>query len=421
MEFVRNYLKKHNFTPGIQEEPHPALHICIVIPCFHEPDLISTLQSLWNCTRPACAVEVIVVVNSPEKCSPEIVAQNLSTIQEINAWKKTHPDPKLKFHVVYRPDLPRKFAGVGLARKTGMDEAVHRLYLVSDPKGIIVGFDADAVCDPDYLAEIENHFRIHAKSPGASIYFEHPVTGKGITRDTFTGIISYELHLRYLNQALRYTGHPYAFHTIGSSFAVRADAYVKQGGMNKRQAGEDFYFLQKIISLGNYTEINTTRVIPSPRESDRVPFGTGAAMKHWNNEQYMKTYPFELFENLRKFISQVSLFYDAPSGVISSVIASLAPSLQEYLRTNNFHHELESIRANSASPHTFINRFFLWFNTFKVIKYLNLARPTNTPEICKEAGLFVKKPGGKITDTAPENLLNVYRKLDKEGFGLNPL
>ena len=63
-------------------------------------------------------------------------------------------------------------------------------------------------------------------------------------------IMKYELYLRYYRLALEYTGHPHAYHCIGSAFAVRTLDYVAQGGMNKRQAGEDFYFLQKLIATG---------------------------------------------------------------------------------------------------------------------------------------------------------------------------
>jgi hypothetical protein len=45
--------------------------------------------------------------------------------------------------------------------------------------------------------------------------------------------------------------------------------------MSRRQAGEDFYFIQKVAMQGRYGECRTTRVHPSPRPSDRVPFGTG--------------------------------------------------------------------------------------------------------------------------------------------------
>lgn len=90
--------------------------------------------------------------------------------------------------------------------------------------------------------------------------------------------MKYELYLRYYRLALEYTGHPHAYHCIGSAFAVRTLDYVAQGGMNKRQAGEDFYFLQKLIATGRYATLQSTQVYPSPRFSGRTPFGTGQAV-----------------------------------------------------------------------------------------------------------------------------------------------
>ena len=73
---------------------------------------------------------------------------------------------------------------------------------------------------------------------------------------------------------MKYSNLPYSFHTIGSAFALTASAYTRQGGMNRRKAGEDFYFINKLIKGEIFGEINDTKVIPSPRISDRVPFGT---------------------------------------------------------------------------------------------------------------------------------------------------
>ena len=75
-------------------------------------------------------------------------------------------------------------------------------------------------------------------------------------------IAAYELHLRYYTHGLRFSNLPYSFQTVGSAMAVRCSAYQKQGGMNKRKAGEDFYFIQKIIALGGYSELNSTTVFP---------------------------------------------------------------------------------------------------------------------------------------------------------------
>ncbi len=129
--------------------------------------------------------------------------------------------------------------------------------------------------------------------------------GDDFPEDIYRYITLYELHLRYYIQGLRYSGFPYAFHTVGSAIAVKAFQYVKAGGMNRRQAGEDFYFVQKLVPLGGYFALNSTTVYPSPRESFRVPFGTGAAISRLMNnpgEEFL-TYNFEAFRELRSLFT----------------------------------------------------------------------------------------------------------------------
>jgi hypothetical protein len=48
--------------------------------------------------------------------------------------------------------------------------------------------------------------------------------------------------------------------------------------MNRRRAGEDFYFLQSLAKTSGVEQVKGTAVYPSPRRSSRVPFGTGRAM-----------------------------------------------------------------------------------------------------------------------------------------------
>ena len=66
---------------------------------------------------------------------------------------------------------------------------------------------------------------------------------------------------------------------------------MKQGGMNRRQE-RIFISCINFFTLGNFTELNSTRVNPSPRLSDRVPFGTGADITKQlrKDENHYKTY-----------------------------------------------------------------------------------------------------------------------------------
>jgi len=282
--------------------------------------------------------------------------------------------------------------------------------------GVMIGFDADSTCDENYLEEIERTFFGGKPVNGASIYFEHPLEGNEYDTDVYDGVALYELHLRYLNQALRYAGFPYAYHTVGSSFAVGASVYVRQGGMNQRKAGEDFHFLQKIIPLGNYTEINTTRVIPSPRPSDRVPFGTGASILQWMNigQETLHTYPLEPFEDLKQLFALVPHFFKINPEKVEQQCAILSNSMQNYLLQNDYLKHIAQANANSASQEAFAKRFFGWFDGLKTVKYLNdscrYVYGKQTPE--KAAGRLLEKLRYENALSARE-LLYIYRKMDK--------
>jgi len=355
---------------AITATPQADLGMEVVIPCFNEPDLIGSLASLWECERPTCAVEIIVVLNSSIDCSPAIRLQNQLTLEAAAQWVAEHTDPRFAFHVLHFPQLPAKQAGVGLARKIGMDEAARRFNDVRRPSGVVVCYDADCRCERNYLMAVEEHFRNNPRSPGCSIYFEHPLDGP-LEPKAYRAIALYELHLRYYVQALRYAGFPYASHTVGSCMAVRADAYQKQGGMNKRQAGEDFYFLHKIIPLGGFTQLTDTTVFPSPRASQRVPFGTGKAVGAYLKGIQIGAYPFQAFLDLKLLFEQLPSLY----GQEDSLPAEPVPdSVRSFLQEQRFAEALQEIRENTSSEGAFRKRFFHWFNGFQAMKFIHHAR-----------------------------------------------
>lgn len=406
------YLNKYGFLPPqLEEAPNPDLGICVVIPCYNEPDLIRTLDSLENCESPQSSVEVIVVINSSETESESVIKQNQQTLNAFNSW---NTERKYVYHVIYQPNLPKKHAGVGLARKIGMDEAVARFDALQKD-GIIVCFDADATCSTNYLQEIEKHFEQHPQTPGCSIHFEHPIDGNEFPDEIYEGIINYELHLRYYNQALRYCGLPYAFHTVGSSMAVRSSAYQKQGGMNKRKAGEDFYFIHKIIALGGFTELTTTTVFPSPRISDRVPFGTGKAIGDWvkqgTNEFY--TYNFESFLEVKKFVDMLPSFYEHDI----SGIQDLHEAFQLFLANNDFANRLKEIHQNTTDYPSFQKRFFVWFDAFLVLKLVHFMRDegVENERILSAVNNLCSKSQNINTDDLSDraDILLRFRRLEK--------
>ena len=371
--FANNYLLKNNRVPLIESEPNPQCNIRIVIPCYNEPELLQTLESLKKCSLPHTMVEVIILINHAEDAPVEIKKFNTETKKEADRWIKDNNRFKLQFFAVGPVELRKKWAGVGLARKTGLDEAVLRFNDFNNSMGIIVSLDSDSLVKQNYLVEIETHFKQNPKHVGATIKVEHQKTG--LSDKQKQGIELYEKYLHYYKDALQFTGYPQAMITIGSAFAVTADAYVKRGGMNRRQAGEDFYFLQNLAQLGLVGEINTTLVFPSARLSNRVPFGTGAAIQKWmeGTEDLTKTYNFNSFTDLKTFFDATEKLFNIDEAAYLHIISGMPESIQQFLLQDNFWMELDDLNKNCSTLKSFQTRFFHKFNAFKVLKFMNFA------------------------------------------------
>lgn len=410
---MNSYLEKHRFCEGQIDAPMSGdVNIIIVIPCYNEPNILKALFSLHECGNTVCSVEIIVVINSGENDDNEISKQNQRTIEDVHGWGKKYNRDKLILHVIHQKGLPKKHAGVGLARKIGMDEAVARFDAIKNDNGIIVCLDADCIVEKNYLEEIEKHFLKHPKTTGCSVYYEHPIEGSEFDKKVYTGIINYELFLRYYNRALHFCHFPYAFHTIGSCMAVRSSIYQKQGGMNRRKAGEDFYFLHKIFPLRKFTELNTTRVIPSSRESNRVPFGTGSAVKKFmlsGTNDYMAY-------NIQTFID-LKMFFDAVSTLFCADIDTFSLPVKFFLAENDFETKLSELRQHTNSEKSFVKRFFNWFDGFMVLKFVHYARDHHYAqmEIGDAAAKLASLCGKKFQENiSKKELLLEYRKWERD-------
>jgi len=420
MGFADLYLNKQiDFKNKIADNPRTDLRFIVVIPCFNEPDVLKTLESLKNTIRTKSAAEVIIVINSSLKTNQEIIDQNKRTYTEVKGWIEQNSDSSLSFFVLLEENLNDKFAGAGLARKLGMDQAVARFNTVNASNGVIISLDADSTVKTDYLTEIEKHFNSYPKTNALSSYFEHPLEGESFDESIYHAISVYELYLRYYKSALKYSGFPYAFHTIGSCFSVSARAYLKQGGMNRKQAGEDFYFLHKIFPLGECYELDTSCVYPSPRISDRVPFGTGPMVKSIaHSKDPFLTYAFQSFLDLKSFFQQLDCFYKIDMLELNDLLYQLPLPVVDFLSQNEVHSALEEINKNSSGLKTFRKRFFNWFNAFMVLKYLNATAEKFYPktDLLGEAEklLITMNPGFKPYKNY-KSYLQLFRQIEK-GF-----
>lgn len=395
----------------------PGLVVCI--PVYAEPDLISTLESLLACELPDIQVEVILLFNMSNRMTEAEVVIHHKTWLESVAWINTHQQEGLKFRPVFLDDLPDLKGGVGWARKMVLDEAARLL----SQEGIMLCLDSDCTVAPNYLSVVFNHFQYHPACNAVSIYYEHNMDTLG--QQERHAIMQYELHLRYLVHAMRWAGHPFAFQTVGSSMAVRRKGYLAHGGMNTRQAGEDFYFLQKFIEVDSLQEIRNTTIYPSARISDRVPFGTGRAMSQLlpGNSAWM-TADFIVFrlikpllqqtDELRKLLSQSDEDERPETGLLT---LNLDPDVISFLKQIDFIEHCQEILLHTSTYANFRRRFFRYFNSFMMIRYMHYMRDHFFPDVPIEQAANELT---QMTDTdalpgmSGEEVLTRFRYLDKQ-------
>jgi hypothetical protein len=418
MGFADYYFKKYQVAEKlIFDLPSLNLGVVIIVPCFNEDNTIKALESLYFCKPARHDVEVIVIINYPGNKEADYGIQHSNLFNSLKIWADSHSKENLKFFI-HLIKLPAKTAGVGHARKIGMDEALRRFNFINKPLGIVANFDADCTCETNYLQALERQFENYPETKGCSIYFEHPVSGAEYPHMVYKAIIQYELYLRYYIEALRQNNYPYAYHCVGSAFAVRADIYAQQGGMNKRKAGEEFYFLQKVIPLGNYYELNETTIIPSPRESDRVAFGTGKVISKiiQSEEEILLTYNPASFECLGNFFSDSAGYFSQPIEVIKSLIEKQHPFLKEFLEKNFFLSKIEEINSNCTSIKTFRQRFFAWFTGLMILQFLNESHVslfTKIPVTEAASNILMKKNVITLVENDPLILLNKFRDIQR--------
>jgi glycosyltransferase involved in cell wall biosynthesis len=418
MGFASAYLADRAIFPYfIKEPPDPETGLIIVIPAYNEPGITRVIDSLAGCHKPGCGTEVIVVVNAPTDAPSGSLEINRQTISDIDQWKSSHSGGCFNLFTIDVPLFRIPGWGVGAARKTGMDEAVRRFNALDRPDGVIVSLDADCVVEANYLTALCNDLYKRGKCSACSIYFEHPLSGDEFSEDYYKAIALYELHLRYYNQGLVYAGFPFAYHTIGSAMAVKAEKYVKAGGMNRRQAGEDFYFIQKLVPAGGYFNLNSTTVHPSPRSSYRVPFGTGATIKKMAGGMsgFLLSYNIRAFRDLKSFFTIAGKLSEEGKYDPEEFYDEVPASIRLFKTRSEWVGKIVEIRSNTSGSGSFMKRFYGWFNMFMIVKFMNMAHREmlEKTDIIKSARELLLLTGDGFSSKDPVELLDHYRKLEK--------
>lgn len=339
----------------------------IVIPALAEVEVLpATLKSLaFNPPDEASQTLFLVVVNNRSDASSEQKDNNLQTLR----WLKNRPFPKLNLAWVDACSAGLELPvgeGVGLARKIGFDLSLPALDWNSAP--FFISLDADTLVDPFYLPALFQHFKIHKKA-GAVLPFRHQ---QGASQEQEKAIRQYELYLRVYLFGLQLAGSPYAYHTIGSAFACQAAAYLAAGGMNRRQAAEDFYFLQQLSKVGGLEKLQGTVVRPSPRFSDRVPFGTGKTVQAQVEDSQI-LYSFvsaRSFQLLKSWLELINHSVTSSAEIVLQQAEMLSPTLRQFLEQLNFTQVWERLQQNHTLEPQRLRAFHYWFDALRTRQLL---------------------------------------------------
>ena len=304
------YRKKALLRPLEPQTPPPVFGRFIVLPVMDElEELPGTLKSLTIAldrhNGPRTGV-LLVINHSPDAPEPRRTAnETLLRLLRTASPELLHglvPGETL-FWIDAASAGNELRHGVGEARRIGLDCALMLLAPEQRAEAFLCCLDADSPVAPDYLLGLEEWFRVNPEAGAVSIAVRHR---PGRTAAEETAIRAYERYMADYVAHLKAAGSPYAFHTIGSAIAVRVPAYIAAGGMRVRRGAEDFYFLQAVRKVAPVGEYPTPLVFPAARPSDRVPFGTGPAVR-----SQLAGHPLPEYAAAQKSLADIKAKYDS--------------------------------------------------------------------------------------------------------------
>ncbi len=351
----------------------------VVIPSLAEGDeLFATLDSLdANPARWRSAFAVVVVVNRPRSAPPATLHQNARDLEGLKRRSATHPECPLAWVDATTGSLalPERLAGVGTARKLGFDLYLDTVHPARPT--VLASLDADTRVDAQYLETLSRYLAQH---PGGCVVpFRHR---DAEDESSQRAIELYELYMRSYVAGLEQAGSPYAHHALGSALACSSDAYLKAGGMNRRAGGEDFYFLQQLVKTSRLGRLSGTLVQPSPRPSQRAPFGTGRVVaRQLAGEGVVRFHHAHAYALLAGWLRIVRGGLQRDGDHLLVQAHGLEPWLAEYLEAQGFSGVWKRLQGNFRERSLLEKGFHDWFDglrTLRLVKASGVLWPSAT-------------------------------------------
>ena len=338
----------------------------ISIPCYDEYQyLFKTLESINRQDKVFLKNTLVsIVINNSSAETQKIINNNNRTFKKL--LKTTYNYEILIVDAFsLNNSLNEKDAGVGMARKISVDMTLKW----SHPNSIICFIDADTELSTDYLSKIQSSYMKH-QWHAATVNFEH-LRDESKTIDL---IDNYEKFLKETSTNLKKSGSPYSYIPLGSTMLCTQSTYILAGGMNKRKAAEDFYFLQELQKFRNIFSITDVLIYPSSRSSDRCYLGTSTRMKKClEGELHISDlhYSDESYQILRNWIDLALSSNQKNSVDILKKCKDIHSDLPGFLIEYNFSKAWDGILKSPSDIH-FVKQFHRWFDAFKTFKLLKI-------------------------------------------------
>lgn len=381
---VLSYLNKYGLIDwSLELSSDKKFNNIIVVPAIQESENIKRLLvSLLDNDKKYLENSLFVfVVNNLKSSNTEVKSDNEKSIVFLKKIILEKNNSIINIGLVDASsngfELPEKDGGVGLARKIGMDLALTQFDYSNSGKNILICLDADCTVSNNYLESIIQTFS-HSNIHAAYVEYEHILPHN---EQEQLAIICYEIFLRYYVLCLQYASSPFAFPTIGSTLICDYESYIKIGGMNKKKAAEDFYFMEKLAKITEIKKINAAKVYPSSRESWRVPFGTGQRVNRFfagTHNEYLLYNPksFDVLKSWLKIYNSKDIF-DTEYYLKSA--AAIHKSLYDFLVQNSFEESWNKILKNSKSDEQNQKQKQIWFDGFRTLKLIHYLRDNGFP------------------------------------------
>lgn len=362
----QRYLKRHALSgpwtlEGVQGDKYRG---AVVIPALAEGEVLwATLNTLLSQSGGwPDGWLVVAVINAREDSDAQQVDSNLKDLEQLRRGRFAPAPVSWVDASGGGCRLSIKRGGVGMARKLGCDLVLP--YLAD--KGLLVHLDADCRVEDTYLTVIEDYFTRH--EGGGVLPYCHPLP---TTQPFRAAMICYELYLRCHRQGLQWAGSPYAYHAIGSTMVSTAEAYVKAGGMNCREAGEDFYFLQQVAKISDVDYLEGTVVWPSSRISQRTPFGTGQVIAASEEDTLQQLYHPATYVVLRDWLRTATEHPQETSQQLLERAAAIDTVLHNFLLKEGFAERWGQLCRTHGTIERRLRAFHEWFDGLKSLRCIH--------------------------------------------------